>query len=61
MNEVDEKFGEELLKKIEELPQATCAKCGFPKQCCLFTPGQLKRKKPVCRMCAAKPRNRMAW
>jgi hypothetical protein len=57
MHEVDEAFGEELLQKIEELPKEKCAKCGFDKPCCLFTPSQLKRKQSLCRMCAAKPRN----
>ena len=57
MHEADEAFGEELLKAIEELPKETCTKCGYPKPCCLFTPSQLARKKPVCRMCVAKPRN----
>jgi hypothetical protein len=56
MNAVDEAFGKELLKAIDEMPKTKCAKCEFDKQNCLFTPSQLKRRRPVCRMCAAKPR-----
>jgi hypothetical protein len=43
-----------------EWETAVCAKCGV-KPKCLFSPCQLKRKKPVCVECRKKPRNRVEW
>lgn len=51
MNPVDE-----VMLQIDSVPPVTCVKCEFSKHPCLFTPAQLERKRPICRMCCKKPR-----
>jgi hypothetical protein len=42
---------EETYQVIDSTPKVKCGKCGNDKVPCLFTPGQLKRTNPKCRMC----------
>jgi hypothetical protein len=46
---------EQVWQQIEGVPPVKCVKCGHEKTPCLFTPSELKRKSPRCRMCASKP------
>lgn len=52
MGDIEDK----LFAEIDSVPKVKCAKCGHNKQACLFTPSQLKRKSPLCRMCRYSPK-----
>jgi hypothetical protein len=42
---------------VSEFPKVMCKRCGDVKDFYLFSPGQRKRKEPICMMCRRKPRN----
>ncbi len=43
-----------LYESIDAIPKVKCSKCGHDKHPVLFTPSQLKRPHPRCRMCCRK-------
>jgi hypothetical protein len=44
---------EQVMQKINEVPDVLCSLCEKPKHPVLFAPSELKRKSPRCRMCKA--------
>lgn len=42
---------DQVWETIDSIPKVKCAKCEREKVPCLFTPSELKRKSPKCRMC----------
>jgi hypothetical protein len=47
---------DQVWETIDSIPKVKCAKCEREKVPCLFTPSELKRKSPKCRMCCQKLR-----
>lgn len=47
---------DQVMQKINEVPDVTCSICEHPKHPVLFTPSELKRKSPRCRVCEARRR-----
>lgn len=47
---------EQVWQQIESVPKVKCVQCEREKAPCLFSPSQLKRTNPRCRMCCYKPK-----